>query len=782
MDLSTLDDEWTIRQSGFDRDKANASETLFTVGNGRMAARGTLEEGHRGAVSGSYIAGVYDGHDSIVVDMVNVPDWIDTAVYANGTRLDVDTCTVVSHDRALDIAGGVLWRSTVFEDADGRRTRLDSLRTASMADRDIAVVRVEATPLNYSGELEVVTGIDGDRFNMEALPVYPKGRTFTTEQKWAKWARSRHLATQSTGGADGTLTLATRTLGSGIDLAFATVAEVSPAPSRAEVVRSADAVRQRTVSSVAEGETVRLDKIVAVRTSRDVDAVDGEDLVARASAAARAAAGSGVDTILAASAEAWQRLWDSTDAEVVGDDKLALAVRSSIYHLLITANPDDPTVNIGAKSMSGEGYRGHVFWDTEVVMLPFYVLTQPATARALLGYRHHTLEGSKRYAAAGGYEGARVAWESALTGDEECPKWSADGEIRIWTGDEEVHISSDVAYGIRRYLDATEDREFLWEAGAELLFETSRFWTSYGQTDDDGSVHYRQVMGPDEFHFHVDDNAFTNVIVAWHLRYAADTFEEMAAEDAARFAALAGRLGLAADTPAQWREYADRIVQPVKNDDGVIEQFAGYFDRDDVPITQWDENLMPIWPEGYDDVKADETQMLKQPDVVQLMLMFPDEFDKESRLVNYDYYEPRTMHKSSLSPSVHATMGLTVGDHTRALQYFTRSALVDIADNQGNTCDGMHIASAAGTWSVLVNGFGGLEVRGTDLFIDPWVPPEWDALRYRFHWRDLALRVHVDHSEVRVETLGPDGATLPITIAGNEVVLAAGETTVVPLG
>lgn len=783
MAFDTLPPEWTIRQSGFDRDRANVYETLFTIGNGRLAARGSHEERHRGDVPGSYVAGVYDGHDSIVIDLVNAPDWLDTAVVVAGTRLDVDGCEVVSHERALDISTGVLWRSTVFADAEGRRTQVDTVRTASMRDRDVAVLRVDVTPLNHSEDVQLVTGIDGDRYNMEALPVYPKGRTFTTEERWAKWARSRHLETQSTAVADDdVLALTTRTRGAGDVLAFAAALSVSPAPARAETVRAADGIRRTITVPAAEGETVRLDKVVAVRTSRDVDAVAGEDLADRAVAAARAAREAGVDALMADSAAEWAELWAASDAEIVGDERLTQAVRFGIYHLLITANPDDPTVNIGAKSMSGEGYRGHVFWDTECVMLPFYLLTNPAMARALLGYRYHTLPGARRNAIMYGKTGARYAWEAAATGDEECPTTTPDGSERFWTREEEVHVTADVAYGIFRYVEATQDLDFLYGEAAEILFDTSRFWTSFVETDDDGSVHMRSVMGPDEFHSHVDDNAFTNFLVQWHLRYAADVYDEMAREAPEKLARVVEALGLDAGAPAQWRDVADRIVQGVASENGVIEQFAGYFDREDVPVTEWDENNMPKYPEGYHHHNMEGTQLLKQPDVLELMLMFPEEFSHEEKLANFDYYEPRTLHKSSLSPSVHAKIGITVGDRTRALEYFTRSALVDLANNQGNTAEGMHIASAAGTWSTLTGGFGGLTVDHGVLVFSPWIPPEWEAVRYTLTWRGLTLRVHADHEATTIEAEGVDGEELTATVNGRQVTLRAGEKVEVPAG
>ncbi len=775
-------EEFLVRESGFERARANVFETLFTVGNGRMGTRAALEEGHRGALSGVFVSGVYDGHDSIVTDLVNAPDWVDTAVFIDGSRLDADTCQVVSHERVLDLSQGVLWRSTIFEDAQGRQTRIESLRASSMASRDVSLLRLEVTPLNHAGTVLISSGIDGERSNLEALPVYPPDRTFSPEERWAKWARSRHLEPQGTNVSDdGLLQLTTWTIGTEVTLGFAAATTVSPQPSRVDVTRSSDRITRHAWSEVGQGETVRLDKVVAVRTTRDFDAESGENVVERATQIARAAASEGVEAILARNADAWTRLWAACDAEVLGSAQFSQAVRFSIYHLLITANPDDPTVNIGAKSLSGEGYRGHVFWDTEVMMLPFFIMTQPDTARALLGYRYHTLDGARRNSAENGTKGARYAWESAATGDEECPRFTPDGTNRFWTRDEEVHVSADVAYGIHRYVEATGDVEFLQALGAEILFETSRFWVTFAERDDDGSWHLRQVMGPDEFHSHVDDNAFTNRLVQWHLRYAADVYDQMKESAAEDLDHLQDRLGLSTEEVATWREVADGIVGCAPFGEGVVEQFAGFFEREDVPVTEWDENNMPRYPKGYHHFNCETTQLLKQPDVLQLMLMYPDDFSPECKRENFEYYESRTLHKSSLSPAVHAIMGIEVGDTARAVQYFSRSALVDLTDNQGNTCEGMHIASAAGTWAVLTNGFGGLRVHHGKLTFAPWIPPEWDGVRYRITWRGAGLQVSVGHEEISLHLDGAPGETLDVQVQGSDVTLESGSTTTVAL-
>lgn len=772
--------EWLIEQQGFDVATANVYETLFTIGNGRTGTRGALEEGHAGALSGVYVAGVYDSHDAIVTDLVNLPDWVDTAVFAAGTRLDVDSAQVISHERALDLSQGMLWRSTVFEDAEGNQTRLESLRCAPLHERDCVVLRLEVTPLNHSGPIRISTGLDGARNNLEALPVYPADRTFTPSQRWAKWARSQHLATEATGMAeDDSLFLLTRTLGSKVGVAVAATTTVTPSPERVETVRSLDSITQNSWFDAAEGQPIRLDKVAAFRTTRDVDAATGEDLLARAQAVLSRTPG--VDQLLTGNAEAWHALWADCDAEVLGEPELTAALRCSIYHLIIAANPDDPTTNIGAKSMSGEGYRGHVFWDTEVMMLPFFTLTQPRAARALLGYRFHTLDGARRNSAENGTKGARYAWESADTGDEECPRFTPDGSDRFWTRDEEVHVSADVAYAIRRYVEATGDRAFLFGEGAEMLFETSRFWVTFAQQDADGGWHLRTVMGPDEFHSHVDDNAFTNHLVRWALRYAAQVYAEMQVEAPAELARVAEAIDLDQAEVAGWLQLAAGLAEPDTNDDGVIEQFVGFFGLDHVEVTEWDENNMPRYPAGYNHFNCETTQLLKQPDVIQLMLMLPDDFSAESKRANFEYYEPRTLHKSSLSPAMHAVMGIEVGDPGRAVEYFRRSALVDLTDNQGNTCEGMHIASAAGTWTVLTSGFGGLTLHGSRLAIEPWLPEQWAGVRYRITWQGMKLVVEVTHDRVCVSGRGEENTQLELSLVGTEVALTAGDTVSIEL-
>lgn len=768
--------DWFVTEYGFDPVTADVYETLFTIGNGRLGTRGVLEEGRRGDRSGVFINGVYDHHDAQVTDLVNAPDWLDLAVYVDGTRLDLQACSVVDHERTLDFRGGVLHRRTVFQDDRGRRTTLCTARFASLVDRDLCGVRVEITT-DSDALLTVESGLDGRRTNLELLPVYPAGTVFEPERVWQKWSQSRHLDQVARGEAGGALFLEVRTLGSDITIGYAASICSTTPPVRHAVLRGPDRIAEQLDIPAAGGRTVVLDKLVVIGTSRRGRTEVRANAVDQLAEHRR----SGFDAVLAASRSAWEARWADCDVQIVGDSQATHAVRFGIYHLLIAADETDPTVNIGAKSLSGEGYRGHVFWDTEVMMLPFFLFTRPRTARNLLEYRHHTLNGARQLARETGTGGARYPWESADTGREECPVQTPDGLNRFWTRDQEIHVSADVAYGILTYLEATGDDSVLLDFGAEILFETSRFWVDRAEWDE-ATARYalRTVMGPDEFHSHVDNNAFTNHLARWHLRRAAEMYDDLAARHPISLAGIVARIGLLPGEPVRWRQVAAGIAEP-RLVDGVVEQFDGYFARRDVPITEWDGNDMPKYPDGYHHFNCEDTMLLKQPDVVMLMHMLPGEFDRAVKRANFEFYERRTLHKSSLSPAIHAIAGIEVGDTRRAVQYFTRSAFVDLHDNQGNTAEGMHIASAGGTWQIVVHGFGGFRVVDGQMHFDPWLPDSWQEIRFRLYWHGSAVDVAIGQSAATFTVVGDRAVLITIWVRGEPVDVSTGLTTVVSL-
>ena len=775
-DLGGEDSRWLILEDGFAAALAGTCETLFTTGNGYLGTRGSLEEGHEGALPGTFLRGVFDHHDSAVADLVKTPDWLSLAVVVNGVRLDVTSASVVRHRRVLDMREGAVFRDTVFEDSEGRRTRVETVHFASSAAQHLCCLRARITPENHTAPVIVRSGIDGTGYNLDRRPIYAEPPPDDPQMKWHKWARSRHLDEVAREHLPDGIYLETRTIDTGITIGYAALTRVSSA-AESGVEQRYKYIEQVAHAQVAAGDTLTVDKLVAVYTSRDVPAASVRpaclDELRRHAAA-------GFDRCREQNRAAWRAKWADSDVTIDGDPDTTRAVRFNIYQLLIAANESDPRVNIGANALSGERYRGHAFWDTEVFMLPFFIYTQPETARALLLYRYHTLDGARQNARDGGFRGARYAWESAGTGVETTPKWTWDGAHRIWMGEEEIHVTAAVAYGLMAYVAATGDHALMTDYGAEILFETSRFWASRLEAMPDGRYALSRVVGPDEFHEHVDNSAYTNYLVRWHLQQAAHVYAGLAVSHPGELASLAERIGLKPDEVEQWLTRAEQIRLPTRNDDGVIEQFDGYFGLETLPVAH-DGNDMPMYPPGYHHYNLAGINLVKQADVVMLTYVLPDEFGDDVKRANYDYYEPLTLHKSSLSTAIHSIMGIEVGDPRRAVQYFRRAAFVDLLDNQGNTQEGIHIASAGGTWQTIVCGFGGFRVRNGQMTFKPWLPPDWNAVDFRLKWHGNTVSVSADHTSATFVLTGPEGCRETIIINGRQITLQANTNVTVDL-
>ena len=613
-------------------------ETLFTVGNGRLGTRGSLEEGHSGELSGTFLGGVYDGHEVPVIDLVNAPDWLDAAVFVNGVRLDVDTARS-SRTSALSTCGDGMLHADAPCSPTPRVAGPGWTPSGARAwpTAGSCALRVEVTPEDHESDVVVESGIDGDRRNLERLPVYPQGTTSSTrETRWEKWARAKHLEEAArSADSDGAVYLRDahdRHRASSSGYARRDDLRRRP-PTHGPCSSAASGSAQRTVHHCAPGETLRMDKLVAICTSRDPGEAGPLDERCRAVLAEHHATRDGFDAVVAASREVWARLWEDCDCEVVGD--AAVHPRGAVRHLP-PADRGEPRRPDGQHRRQVAVRRGlpraRLLGHRDLDAARSSSSPSPTPPKALLRYRYHTLDGGAgELAASSGTGGARYAWESADTGREECPKFTVDGANRFWTREEEIHVSADVAYGIFRYVEATGDTAFLREFGAEVLFETSRFWVDRATPTADGAGYeLKQVMGPDEFHSHVDNNAFTNRLAQWHLalrRRAA----RRAARQRPRLDTVAAAIGLKPEERDRWRAGRRRPRRAPGRSTACIEQFAGYFERDDVPITEWDENNMPRYPKGYHHFNCETTQLLKQPDVVMLMLPAAGRVQRPSR-------------------------------------------------------------------------------------------------------------------------------------------------------
>jgi trehalose/maltose hydrolase-like predicted phosphorylase len=445
----------------------------------------------------------------------------------------------------------------------------------------------------------------------------------------------------------------------------------------------------------------------------------------------------GFETLLAEHRRAWAERWSTSDVVVEGDPEIQLALRFALFHLMASV-ADEGEAAVGARGLSGSAYRGHVFWDSDVFVLPFLAATHPPAARAMLEYRVRRLDVAGAAASRGGYEGARFPWESAEVGEDVTPSHAhlATGEVvRIRTGEAEEHITADVAWAAACYLDWTGDEDFAAGPGRELLVETARYWASRVRFSG-GRAHIYGVIGPDEYHEPVDDNTFTNVMARWNLRAAARLDVDEAEREA-------------------WLRVADALVDGLDPMSGLYEQFAGFFRLEPLVIA----DVAPRRPIAADLLlgreRTTQAQVLKQADVLMLHHLVPDEVAPGSLLPNLDFYEPRTAHGSSLSPAIHASLLARAGRFREALRALRTAARIDLDDLTTSTASGLHLATMGGLWQALVFGFAGVRPRGDRLMVDPRLPPEWGAIELRLRFRGSPFRLRIDRGGVELEA-GPE--------------------------
>lgn len=452
----------------------------------------------------------------------------------------------------------------------------------------------------------------------------------------------------------------------------------------------------------------------------------------------------GFDRLLVEHRRTWAERWESADIVIEGDPELQLAVRLALFHLMASAATSGEAA-VGARGLTGPGYRGHVFWDADVFVLPFLAATHPPAARAMLEYRFRRLDAARAAAQAVGREGARFPWESAGSGFDVTPSSALDRTgrlIPILTGTLEEHITADVAWAVACYAAWTGDRRFASGPGRELLVETARYWASRIRLDDEGRGHIDGVIGPDEYHEEVDDNAFTNVMARWNLRTAAEAVVGASAGDEER---------------RRWLELADGLVDGYDSATGLYEQFAGFFALEPLVIQEVAPKR-PIAAEallGRDRVRS--AQVVKQADVLMLHQLVPDEVVPGSLVPNLLFYEPRTAHGSSLSPGVHAALFARAGRLDRALELLRLTSRIDLDDLTGTTAGGLHLATMGSLWQALVFGFLGLRPDGRLLRVDPLLPEEWRSLEARVRFRGRRIRIRVARGSVSVFAEAPVG-------------------------
>lgn len=721
---------WRVEQEGFDAAREHEMESLFTVGNGYLGVRGALDEPLPGSRADLYAAGVYDRkHSSLPYselefmtdergdyayhELVPLPFPFRTRIAVDGTALNLIDGPWTGLRRTLALDTGVLRLCCAFEDEEGRRTVVESMRCASLADPHLCLQEVAVTCENHTAELAVDLSI-GD---VDLADAHPHLSAMAPPQPLPAGVEL-HLS---------------RTRVSGYEVAIASRAR--------HLGTDGESAQWRVQAPI--GVTQRFRRQVLVYTSRD-----GAGAAPAVLEALEAWRWEDFDAALKRHAGAWAAFWDQADLGVLGSPATEQALRFNAYHLRI-ATDADPRTSVPARTLSGRAYEGHVFWDVEIFMLPFYLHTVPEIARALLGYRHLTLPGARERAAELGCRGACYAWESTVTGLDVTPRQivlrTTGKSVPIFTGTQQIHVTADVACGVWRYWRATRDAAFMREAGVEILAETARFWASRCQRGP-RHFHIRGVVGPDEYHHGVDDNAYTNWLAWLNLERAWRAVRWLAGTHGAEWEALAARLQLDAAEIEQWRHIAELLLRPQPDARGVIEQFAGFFDLEDRPLAEQERFRAPL-ERLFDWEQVNRMQIIKQADVLMLLYLLPERFGDDVLAANYRFYEPRTDHGSSLSPPVHAAIAARLGLAADAERYWRQSLWFDLSNVMNNSALGVHAACMGGTWQALVFGFLGVQFTDDGPVVDRhraahW-PADWQAVELGLHWNGARIPISV---------------------------------------
>ncbi|MCF3650439.1 glycoside hydrolase family 65 protein [Opitutaceae bacterium LMO-CP1] len=740
---------------------------IYQLANGYMGYRGTLDEYGTAQCVGITLAGLYDRVGSAWREPVNAPNGGYTALSVDGVDLTtLDEANAVAHEQSVNMAEAVFERRTRFV-VGGHTIVLHTSRFLSADERHLGVVRVSITS-DADTTLQVCTGIDGRIWDING-PHLPQ---LTAETR--DGALLVHGCTQENQKRVAVVEC--------VEAPFTDVKIETEAPSALRVVSL----------PMAAGETVTFTKYFAVVTENDASA---DDVIGHALAVVEQAHRDGYDACRERHVAAWTQKWMRSDVVIEGDDEAQRALRYSIFQLLMAAPWPGSGLSIPARALSGQVYKGAVFWDTEMFMFPFFLHTHPEAATELLRYRVRTLDGARRKARTEGpgYRGAFYAWESQETGDDACSYFNVGDpttgrDLRTHFRDKQVHISGDVAIAIWAHFRHTGDDSLLLEGGAEVILECARFYDSYAYFKrDKNRFEILDVIGPDEYHERVNNNAFTSQVARETILIALATVEHLSETHPAALEALLAKLDIAGELQGLAELARNLFVPEPHPETGVIEQFEGYFKLDETSIDALKERRVhPNEYLGAGQGLAVPTQIIKQADVVMMLNLFKDRYDDRVRRANWEFYEPRTEHGSSLSACAYAMVAAEFGNLDYAYRYFLKTAKIDLDGAYkvyaGTVfIGGSHPAANGGAWMTAVFGFGGVRTDGEGLHIRPRLYREWQRLAFSLCYRGDRFAVEITPTLVSITADSDNARFHEVDIAGQVRTCPPGTTVTVPL-
>nr|WP_294896843.1 glycoside hydrolase family 65 protein [uncultured Pedobacter sp.] len=734
-----IKNEWNIIEEGFDPHLNKISESIFSLGNGRMGQRANFEEAYSGeTLSGNYVAGVYypdktrvgwwkNGYPEYFAKVLNAANWIGIKVKIDDEILDLATAKVTDFKRILNMQEGYLERNFTAELKSGKKVKVKAIRFCSIVDDEVGAIKYSITPLNFDGQLTLTPFIDGDVKNQDSN---------YDEKFW-------DFVNDEISNKEAYLTLRTKKTAFEVCTAsfIQLLVDEKVLDFKSEAIKKEKFIAQKITLAINQNQEISLIKIATNLSSENHPKAEllnhAKQVIAKASA-------KGFDQLKYEQKQAWANKWEESDIVINGDVAAQQAIRFNIFQLFQTYTGKDDRLNIGPKGFTGEKYGGSTYWDTEAYCVPFYLATAPQqVSKNLLIYRYKQLDKAIENAQKLGFNNGAALFPMVTINGEECHN---EWEITF----EEIHRNGAIAYAIHNYIRYTGDQSYLTEYGLEVLIGISRFWKQrITWSADKNKFVMLGVTGPNEYENNINNNWYTNILATWCLRYTMDATQFVEKSNPEAYKKLLQKLNFKSQEFAEWQHIIEHMYYPEDAEKGIFLQQDGYLDKEqilvkDLPATERPINQKWSWD------RILRSCFIKQADVLQGIYFFEEDYDLATIKRNFDFYEPRTVHESSLSPCVHSILAAKLNDEARAYEFYLRTARLDLDDYNNDTEDGLHITSMAGTWMSVVEGFAGMRVRDGKLHFNPFLPSKWQSFSFKINFRGANLNVNINSKQIQI--------------------------------
>lgn len=732
--------EWAIVEEGFHKEFNLISESIFSIGNGRFGQRANFEEQYTGeTLQGNYVAGVYypdktrvgwwkNGYPEYFAKVLNSVNWIGIHISIDGVELDLNTCEIHSFRRELNMKEGFLMRSFTATMPNTKKLSVNCKRFCSIVDNELAAIQYSIRPLNFSGQVSIELSLDFDVKNKDSNydeKFWEKGETLIEHEKTLISAKTKK---------------------SNFTVCAGMSYEVFQGP-KSMALDSQDHFKHNNVSrqieiSLSQEEEFTIYKYVSISSCQNHKSEDLETVIKSNLDHAKQ---KGYDQMLKDQAQAWGNKWEESDIVIEGDVAAQQGIRFNIFQMNQTYTGEDAHLNIGPKGFTGEKYGGSTYWDTEAFCLPFYLSTaDQEVSRNLLTYRYKHLEKAIENAQKLGFINGAALYPMVTINGEECHN---EWEITF----EEIHRNGAIAYAIYEYTNYTGDSSYLYQYGLEVLIGISRFWSQRIHFSQDKNKYVMLgVTGPNEYENNINNNWYTNTIAIWTLKYTIESLESAKKLNPDSYHSIVKKASFdEKEEIERWQAIIEKMYYPFDSKRNIFLQQDGFLDKEIKPVTSLDKAELPLHQHWSWD-RILRSCYIKQADVLQGIYLFQERYDIDTIRRNFDFYEPITVHESSLSPCVHAILAAKLDMPEKAYEMYLRTSRLDLDDYNNDTEDGCHITSMAGTWMAVVKGFGGMRIENDRLYFRPFLPEQWNGYSFRIRFRNQIIGLKIEKKQIQL--------------------------------